>query len=92
MRAAELGISLDLLEVTVESESDMRGLLGVGKVDAGPATVGVRVRAEGRGLDEKTLHELLEWVEQHSPVADIFCRSIAPEVEATVGLTEATAP
>src|SRR6187399_2328212 len=34
MRAARQGIKLDQLELTVESESDTRGLLGIGKVSA----------------------------------------------------------
>jgi uncharacterized OsmC-like protein len=81
MRAAELGITLDSLEVTVETESDSRGLLGIGDAAAGPASVRMRVRAAGEGLDRERLHELVEWAGQHSPVGDVFRRSITPDIE-----------
>jgi uncharacterized OsmC-like protein len=50
MRAAELGIPLQGLEVTVDSESDDRGLLGMDDaVPAGPLSsrILVRIVAEG---------------------------------------------
>src|SRR3954466_11347613 len=43
MRAAELEIALTRLEVTAESETDMRGLLDVGD-DVEPGPVGARLR------------------------------------------------
>src|SRR5918998_2592077 len=36
MRAARLGVTLTDLEVTVDSESNDRGILGIGDVSAGP--------------------------------------------------------
>jgi uncharacterized OsmC-like protein len=91
MRAAERGISLDSLEVTVESESDSRGLLGIGDAPAGPTDVCVRVQATGEGLDSEALGELIAWAEQHSPVGDIFRRAITPELEATAEPAEVMA-
>jgi uncharacterized OsmC-like protein len=45
MRAAELGIGVQRLEVTVDSESDDRGLLGLDEATpAGPLSSRIRVR------------------------------------------------
>ena len=44
MRAAQLGVDLTTLEVTVDSESDDRGLLGVGGAEVLPGPVGISVR------------------------------------------------
>jgi hypothetical protein len=45
MRAAELGLPLTRLEVTAESETDMRGSLGVGEgVEPGPVSARLRVQ------------------------------------------------
>src|ERR1041385_111171 len=68
MRAAELEIQLTKLEVTAESETDMRGLLAVGNgVDPGPATVRLRVELAADGVDEQRLDELVRWADSHSP-------------------------
>lgn len=69
MRAAMQGIALKTLEVTVESESDARGLVGI--PDA-PTTLGnlrmsVRIGADGAG--EAQLRELAAWGEANSPVS-----------------------
>jgi uncharacterized OsmC-like protein len=82
MRAAELGISLSRLEVTAESESDMRGLLGVGNdVLPGPASARMRVRIAADGTDEQRLRELVEWADRHSPVGDALRRAVPAELE-----------
>jgi hypothetical protein len=45
MRAAELGLPLTRLEVTAESETDMRGILGVREgVEPGPVSARLRVQ------------------------------------------------
>src|SRR5687768_17010068 len=45
MRAAKLGVTLETLEVTVESESDSRGLLGLDdSISAGLGAVRTRIR------------------------------------------------
>ena len=68
MRAAKLGITLETLEVTVESESDSRGLLGLDdSVSAGLQAVRTRVRIGGNAkLD--VLQEIVAWADAHSPV------------------------
>src|SRR5688572_26150559 len=68
MRAAKLGIALETLEVTVESESDNRGLLGMDDgISAGLRTVRTRVKIGGDAKPE-VLRELVAWSDAHSPV------------------------
>jgi len=68
MRAAKLGIDLRTLEVTVESESDQRGMLGLDdKVSAGLGGFRMKVKIAGDAPAAK-LKELVEWSEAHSPV------------------------
>lgn len=82
MRAAELGIALQRLEVTVDSESDDRGLLGMDEaVPAGPLSSRVRVRIAADGIDPERLRELVEWAERHSPVSDAIRRAVPMAVE-----------
>lgn len=69
MRAASLGIRLDTLEVTVESESDSRGLLGLDdSISAGLGAVRTRVRIAGDAKADD-LRELVAWADAHSPVS-----------------------
>ena len=86
MRAAELEIPLSRLEVTAESETDMRGLLAVGNgVQPGPSTARLRVAVEAEGVDPQRLEELVEWADNHSPVGDCVWRAVPFEVEITAG-------
>lgn len=82
MRAAQLGITLGTLEVTVESESDHRGLLGVpGTEVAGPLAVRVRVRLAADGASPEQLREIVAWAESHSPVGDALRRAVPSTVD-----------
>jgi uncharacterized OsmC-like protein len=82
MRAAELGITLQSLEVTVDSESDDRGLLGMDDaVPAGPLSARIRVRIAAEGVDPQRLRELVEWADRHSPVSDAIRRTVPTTVE-----------
>jgi uncharacterized OsmC-like protein len=67
MHAAKRGVALEMLEVTVESDSDLRGILGLDeKISAGHA---VRTTVKIRGnADAHTLREIVAWAEAHSPV------------------------
>lgn len=86
MRAAQLGLVLSRLEVTVGSESDDRGLLGVSKsVSPGPLSVRVNVRIAAQGASAEQLHQLVRWAEQHSPVSDAVRRAVPVTTEVTVG-------
>lgn len=86
MRAAELEIELSRLEVTAESETDMRGLLAVGDgAQPGPASVRLRVELAAEGADPQRLEELVEWADSHSPVGDCVRRAVPFELEITAG-------
>jgi uncharacterized OsmC-like protein len=86
MRAAELDIELTRLEVTAESETDMRGLLDVGDdVEPGPVGARLRVRLAADDVDEQRLEELVEWADNHSPVGDCVRRAVPVELEITMG-------
>ena len=70
MRAARLGINLTTLEVTVESYSDSRGLLGLDdKISAGLSSLTTRIKIGAAGVPPDQLRELAEWGDHHSPVA-----------------------
>jgi uncharacterized OsmC-like protein len=86
MRAAELDITLTRLEVTAESETDMRGLLAAGNgVDPGPAIARLRVDLAADEANEQQLEELVRWADSHSPVCDVLRRTIPLELEITAG-------
>jgi uncharacterized OsmC-like protein len=69
MRAAELGVVLASLEVTAESDSDLRGILGLDEnVSAGHGPVRIKVRIGAPGASPEALRELVEWADRHSPV------------------------
>ncbi|HJQ52128.1 MAG TPA: OsmC family protein [Gaiellaceae bacterium] len=85
MRAAELEIALTRLEVTAESETDMRGLLGVGNgVDPGPVGARLRVELTAEAANEERLGELVRWADSHSPVGDCLRRAVPVELVITV--------
>lgn len=82
MRAAVLGLTLDRLEVTVESVSDDRGLLGLDDdVPAGPLSGRVAVRLTAAGADPNLLEEIAHWGVKHCPVCDALERPIPVTTE-----------
>jgi uncharacterized OsmC-like protein len=82
MRAAVLGITLETLEVTVDSESDDRGLLGIDDdVPAGPLSGRVAVRLTATGIDPATLEEMARWGVRHCPVCDALERAVPVTIE-----------
>lgn len=69
MRAAKLGMVLSSLEVTVESDSDNRGILGLDEdVSAGLASVRMKVKIGAPEASPATLREIVAWADAHSPV------------------------
>ncbi len=85
MRAAELGIALDRLEVTADSEDDDRGLFGMDKsVPAGSLSLRTRVTIGAAGVAEETLREIIDYAVIHSPVADGCRRATPSTVEVTI--------
>lgn len=82
MRAAKRGINLARLQVTVSSETDNRGLLGIDDdVSAGmrPLRVHVRIRAPGTPGEE--LSELVREACSHSPVGCTDATSAQVDVQ-----------
>lgn len=85
MRAAQEGITLRVLEVTVDSDSDDRGLLGVDdSIPAGPLSLRIRVRIAADGIEPQRLRQLVEWADHHSPVTDACRRAVPTTVEVEV--------
>lgn len=77
LRAAQLGITLTTLEVTVESESDDAGLLGIDdSAPAGALQVRTTVRIGSEAASSERLRELVSWAETHSPVGDMLRRAV----------------
>ena len=66
-RAAQLGITLDSLEVTILSEVDWRGPLGLDD-SVVPAMTNLR-KLSAVGVPQAVLNEVVRWGEEHSPVA-----------------------
>lgn len=77
MRAAMLGVTLTSVEVTVDSESDDRGLLGMDDaVPAGPLSGRVAVRIAAGSADAATLEAIARWGVKHCPVCDAIERAV----------------
>src|SRR5436853_4913384 len=71
MEAAREGVELTDLKVTVDSESDFRGVLGVDdSVDAGPRSVRVCVEVAAANASDDQLREIVRRAELRSPVRD----------------------
>lgn len=86
MRAAQLGVELSKLEVTVSSQSDDRGIFGIGEnIPAGPLSMQIHVRIAAPGTTPEQLHDIVAWAEAHSPVGDAMRRAIpcTTEIEAS---------
>ncbi len=82
MRAASLGVILSSLEVTVESASDNRGILGLDdNVSAGLGSVRTRVRIGAPGAAPEQLRQIVTWADSHSPVACTLRQSPACSLE-----------
>jgi len=85
MRAAQLGVALTTLEVTVDSESDDRGLLGMDDtIPAGALSMRTRVRIGANGVTPERLREIVEWAEAHSPVGDVVRRAVPSKTEVEI--------
>lgn len=82
MRAAQLGVELTRLEVTVDTISDDRGMFGVvDGVPASPLSMRVRVAIAAEGTSADRLRAIVHWAEKHSPVGDAIRRAIPATVE-----------
>ena len=85
MRAAEQGVTLDTLEVTVDSDSDDYGILGIDEsVPAGPLRMRVAVRAASTSAPSEAVREIAEWGVDHCPVCDAVKRAVPVEFSVEV--------
>ena len=70
LRAAELGVALDTLEVGVESTYDDRGLFGTDEaIQAGPLSVRTKVTIGAAGVAADELRAIVDFAVVHSPGA-----------------------
>jgi uncharacterized OsmC-like protein len=82
MRAAQLGVKLDRVEVSIDSESNDYGILGIDEsVPAGPLSVRTQVTIEAAEVDPAIINELVEWASAHCPVCDAVKRAVPVSVE-----------
>lgn len=82
MRAAQQGVGLRSLEVTVDSESDDYGILGIEpSVPAGPLSVRVSVKVNADGASAEQLRAVVEWAHAHCPVGDAIRRAVPMTLE-----------
>ena len=85
LRAAQEGITLTTLKVTVDSESDDRGLLGMDDaIPPGPLHLRTKITIGAEGVPAEHLHEVIKWAEIHSPVADAVSRAVPSVVEVEI--------
>jgi uncharacterized OsmC-like protein len=85
MRAAQLGVKLTTLTVTVSSESDTRGLLGTAEsVSAGLSGLRTHIKIGAAGATPEALREIARWADAHSPVGCTIRESPANAVEVEV--------
>jgi uncharacterized OsmC-like protein len=77
MRAAMLGVELDGVEVSIDSESNDYGILGIDdSIPAGPLSVRTKVRVRAKGADASAIRDLVEWAVAHCPVCDATKRAV----------------
>jgi uncharacterized OsmC-like protein len=85
LRAAERGIELSSVRVTVESDSDLRGLLG--DPDVSPGFTGLRYHVEITSpADLDAVAELVDAADRQSPVLADLTRPVP--VERTVAIAQ----
>jgi uncharacterized OsmC-like protein len=86
MEAAREGVELTDLTVTVDSESDFRGVLGVDdSVSPGPLAVRVRIQLAAGNATEDQLREIVQRAESRSPVRDALERAVPMTTEIVTG-------
>lgn len=85
LRAAQIGLNLTTLEVTVEGDPDdtsMLGFLGIDEnIPPGEHGLVTHFRLGSDSTSAEKLRELAEWVVAHSPVGDSVRRAIPSKTE-----------
>lgn len=85
MKAALDDLELGNIEVTVDSQSDDIGILGIDeRVPAGPLSVSVRVKVDSNGNDPEKLREPVSWAHDHCPLCNLTKRSVPITLETEV--------
>src|SRR3954447_19161933 len=78
MEAARDGIELSDLTVSVESDSDFRGVLGVdGGTHPGPLAIRTGIELAAPDATEEQLREIVQRAEERSPVHDALVREVS---------------
>jgi uncharacterized OsmC-like protein len=85
-RAAVLGITIDKLEINIESDFDARGMLHLTDDPPGFDALRYNVNIESPESEEKIM-QLIEEADKHSPVLDDFKRAIPVEREVNITST-----
>lgn len=81
IRAAATGVTLEHVEITVDSESDDRGILGLDPdIPAGALSMRVAAKVRARGLDAEATEALVRWAVDHCPVLDTVRRAVPIEL------------
>jgi uncharacterized OsmC-like protein len=84
IRAAMVGLELpaESVVVTVDSESDDRGILGLDPaIPAGALSMRVAVGLVAASVERSTFEEVVRWAVDHCPVTDTARRAVPVEVE-----------
>jgi uncharacterized OsmC-like protein len=82
MEAARSDLHLSRLDVTVDSESDDRGILGMDpSVPAGPLSMRIAIRVEADGADPKAVEQVVREGVDRCPVADAVQRAVETTIE-----------
>lgn len=80
IRAASTGAVHGAIEVTVDSESDDRGILGLDEgIDAGALSIRIIVSVEASR--DAWLRDAVDWAVRHCPVTDTIGRPVPIEVQ-----------
>ena len=86
MRAAQEGVELEKLVVTMDSESDDRGILGIDRsIPAGPLSARVQVTVSAKDASAEQLRSIVEWAHEHSPPGESVRRAIPMTLELDLG-------
>jgi uncharacterized OsmC-like protein len=82
IRAATLGLTVGPIEVTVDSESDDRGILGLDpSIPAGALSTKILASVGGLDLRPADVQDIVDWAVVHCPVTDTIARSVPIAVE-----------
>lgn len=84
IRAAMVGLELpaESVSVTVDSESDDRGILGLDEgIAAGALSMRVAVSLTAVSIDRSTFEDVVRWAVEHCPVTDTVRRAVSLELD-----------